>query len=125
MAADSDKPKGVLQYKECALPSLLKDSKGNPIRLKSKELKKQAILTVKPGYPAGCRCAGKVTVEVVIDSTGKVFCALATVGHPLARVSIVDFVRQWRFKPFINNGSAVAVVGALDFQFTSHGEVTY
>lgn len=54
-----------------------------------------------PDYPAlakAARVSGKVEVEVIVDSDGRVRSARAIAGHPLLKDPAVACAKQWKFR---------------------------
>lgn len=83
----------------------------------------KAISLPEPVYPAiamSARAAGTVTVQVLIDESGKVISAHAVSGHPLLQTSAVEAARQSRFVPTELNGQPVKVIGVLIYKFAIH-----
>lgn len=73
-----------------------------------------------PSYPAAARsarAAGLVTVEVVIDGSGKVISAKATNGHPLLQQAAVQAAQQARFTPTLLSGQPVKISGVINYNF--------
>jgi protein TonB len=114
-----------LQEPGCADATLVKGKNGKPLKFTSARLKEQAAEKVRPKYPPSCRCLGNVTAECVIDQRGKVICVRVTKGHPILRATVIEAVKQWRFKPYLQNGKTAAIYGQLEFNFTSAGEVSF
>ena len=65
------------------------------------------------------RINGHCRVKILIDESGVVKCAVATLGHPLLTKALLVVVKDWRFQPYMVNGRAIAVLGNLDFDFSS------
>lgn len=79
-----------------------------------------AISLPKPNYPEAAknvRAAGVVTVEVIIDVSGKVISAKATSGHPLLQQSAVQAAYQAKFSPTTLSGQPVRVSGTINYNF--------
>lgn len=75
----------------------------------------------KPLYPKmaqSIRISGMVTVQVLIDETGKVVSAQAVSGHPLLQAEAVKAARQARFTPTILGDQPVKVSGVITYNFT-------
>jgi hypothetical protein len=94
-------------------PKLLKDSKGKPVRLGYKQLKERATNCETVRLPGLVDAKGQVLVQVLVGPSGAVECAQAISGHPLARKYAQDTARKWTFKPMIEKGEKVAVIGIL------------
>jgi TonB family protein len=83
-------------------------------------LNAKAVSKPEPPYPAlakAARASGTVTVQVVVDETGKVVEAKAVSGHPLLQSAAVAAARQATFKPTYLGGEAMRVKGVLTYNF--------
>ena len=87
----------------------------------SKEvLQGKAIHLPKPNYPAMAkqiRLQGTVTVQVLIDESGKVISAKAVSGHPLLIPGTIQAASQARFSPTKLGGQPVKVSGLINYNF--------
>lgn len=97
--------------------NLLVDSAGAPVWIGSEELRKHAVNTPRPKLSSSLRASGRVVVNVLIESDGRVKCAAALNGHPLLQHAVSDAVGKWTFKPFLAGDKPVAVFGHLSFIF--------
>ncbi len=73
-----------------------------------------------PVYPPtarNARASGLVTVEVVIDGSGKVISAKATSGHALLQQAAVQAAQQARFTPTLLSGQPVKISGVINYNF--------
>jgi TonB family protein len=87
----------------------------------------KAVSLLKPPYPPAARAVratGTVSVQVVIDTDGKVFSARATSGHPLLQRAAVSAACGSTFSPTLlreNEGSGeyhpVRVAGIITYNF--------
>lgn len=100
-----------------ATSNLLVDSGGQPVWIGSEELRRHAIDTPSPKLPSSLRAAGKITVNVLVDSDGHVKCTQVLNGHPTLRRAVTEAVQKWTFKPFSAGDRPVAVSGHLSFVF--------
>ncbi len=85
----------------------------------SKILNSQALLLPKPNYPIIAKQAGvqgTVSVQVMIDETGKVISAKGT-GHPLLVPEAQRAALQARFSPTIVGETPVKVSGVITYNF--------
>ena len=94
----------------------LRDSRRRPVWLNSHELmervlEKQPI--ARPSLLGKSGLQGDVTVQVLINVSGKVECVRAVKGHPLAISAAVECVSKWVFKPHTLNGHRKSVLGIL------------
>ncbi|MGB7924941.1 MAG: energy transducer TonB [Pyrinomonadaceae bacterium] len=81
----------------------------------------QAISLPKPPYPRLAREAGvsgTVTVQILLDETGKVISARAVSGNPLLQAEAVKAAYRARFSPTVLSGQPVKVSGIISYNFT-------
>jgi len=74
----------------------------------------------QPPFPAiarSARASGSVTVQIIVDESGKVISAHAVSGHPLLQSAAVGAARQATFAPTRLNGEPVKVTGVLIYNF--------
>jgi TonB family protein len=79
-----------------------------------------ALSLPSPIYPETARrlrTAGIVTVDVVVDETGKVISAVATSGPSLLRDVAVQAALRARFSPTKLSGQPVKVSGLINYKF--------
>ena len=79
-----------------------------------------ALSLPAPSYPDAARrmrVAGVVTVEVVVDETGKVIAAQANVGPPALREVAIQAALRARFSPTKLSGQPVKVSGTINYKF--------
>ncbi|HEV7472559.1 MAG TPA: TonB family protein [Pyrinomonadaceae bacterium] len=79
-----------------------------------------AISLPSPTYPEAARrlrMAGLVSVEVVVDETGKVISAVATSGPAVLRDVAVQAALRARFSPTKLSGQPVKVSGVINYKF--------
>jgi TonB family protein len=79
-----------------------------------------AISLPPPSYPEAARrlrMSGVVTVEVVVDETGKVISAVASSGPPALRDVAVQAALRARFSPTKLSGQPVKVSGLINYKF--------
>jgi protein TonB len=82
----------------------------------------RAISLPKPPYPPIARAvkaSGPVTVQILLDETGKVISARAVSGHTLLQAAAVNAAYQARFSPTILTGQPVKVSGIITYNFTA------
>jgi protein TonB len=63
------------------------------------------------------RTQGTVTVEVVLDETGKVVSATASSGPQILRDAAVQAALKARFSPTKLSGQPVKVAGVINYKF--------
>ncbi len=79
-----------------------------------------AITLPSPVYPDTARrlrIAGVVSVDVVVDETGKVISAVASAGPALLRDVAVQAALKARFSPTKLSGQPVKVAGSINYKF--------
>ncbi|MCA1850227.1 MAG: TonB family protein [Acidobacteria bacterium] len=80
----------------------------------------KAISKPQPPYPPiakAARASGTVTVQIVVDESGRVISATAVSGHPLLQQAAVSAARQARFSPTLLSGQPVKVSGVITYNF--------
>ena len=78
------------------------------------------IQKINPEYPQMARIAhvqGAVVLQCNIDKLGNVTELRAVSGHPLLIQSALDAVKKWKYRPFLLNGSPVAVKTRITVNF--------
>ena len=79
-----------------------------------------ALSLPQPAYPDAAkrmRTSGTVTVDVVLDETGKVVSAVATSGPAILREAAVQAALKARFSPTKLSGQPVKVSGVINYKF--------
>lgn len=82
-----------------------------------------AVNLVKPVYSQAAkavRASGAVTVQVLIDETGRVISANAVNGHPLLRTTAETAARQSKFSPTFLSNQPVKVSGTIVYNFVGN-----
>jgi protein TonB len=80
----------------------------------------KAISKPQPAYPPiakAARASGQVTVQILVDESGRVVSASAVSGHPLLQQAAVAAARQARFSPTLLSGQPVKVSGVITYNF--------
>lgn len=88
---------------------------GGPIRPPVK------IKDVPPVYPEiakQAKVSGAVVIEATIDKDGKVADTKVVKSAPLLEQAAVDAVRQWEYRPSMQNGKPVPVIMTVTVNFT-------
>ena len=78
------------------------------------------IHRVDPVYPAlakAARVQGTVMLAAVIGTDGNVQKLQVLSGHPLLTTAAIDAVRQWRYRPYVLNGSPIEVDTRITVNF--------
>jgi protein TonB len=80
----------------------------------------KAISKPQPAYPPiarAARASGTVTVQILVDESGRVVSARAISGHPLLQQAAVQAAYQARFSPTLLSGQPVKVSGVITYNF--------
>jgi len=83
------------------------------------------ISKVPPIYPEVARRArvtGTVVLRALINQTGDVESLSLVSGHPLLAPAAMDAVKQWKYRPYLLNGKAVAVDTEIQVNFALSGQ---
>ena len=87
------------------------------------EQKPELIQRVNPVYPEMARRAGlqgQVHVSFIVTREGRVAEPQVLKGPEIFRVAALEAVRQFRFKPAMQNGRAIAVRMTIPIRFRLH-----
>jgi TonB family protein len=79
------------------------------------------ISKVQPTYPPDAKAAqiqGSVVIAAIIGTDGNVQRSRLISGHPLLAPAAMDAVKQWRYRPYVLNGSPVEVDTQITVNFT-------
>jgi TonB family protein len=79
------------------------------------------VTKVPPQYPADAKdqhIQGVVLMKVNIDKEGNVYKIELISGHPLLAPSAIEAVKQWKYKPYLLNGTPVEVETQVQVNFT-------
>jgi protein TonB len=80
----------------------------------------RALTKPAPPYPPlarKSRISGTVTVQILLDESGRVISAHATSGHPLLQTAAVQAAYQARFSPTLLSGQPVKASGWITYNF--------
>jgi len=90
-------------------------------RLYVPEMRGLRIEKVDPVYPplaVQARVQGTVMLNVQIGASGAVENVRLISGHPLLAPAAVEAVKQWKYRPYVKDGNAVAVETNVRLNFT-------
>ncbi|HEX6464264.1 MAG TPA: energy transducer TonB [Vicinamibacterales bacterium] len=79
------------------------------------------VVDVRPVYPELARIArvdGTVTLEAVLDTSGRVTQLRVVRSVPMLDQAALDAVRQWRYSPSVYGGRPVSVLMTITIRFT-------
>jgi tetratricopeptide (TPR) repeat protein len=69
---------------------------------------------VTPPIASLAGVGGTVALDVVISTDGKVSSTTVLSGPPLLRTACIEAVKQWEYKPFVEDGHAITVVTKVE-----------
>ncbi|MGB6251584.1 MAG: TonB family protein [Terriglobales bacterium] len=94
----------------------------SPKRVEQQAADQNLINRVQPTVPPLAKTleiGGTVALDITISPEGKVSSVAVLSGHPILTVAFVDAVKKWEYKPFIQDGHAIAVVTKVEWSVPS------
>jgi TonB family protein len=94
------------------------------IRVSSGVAQGLLVSKVNPEYPPEARkqhVQGVVFLKVNIDKEGNVCNVELIEGHPLLAPATIDAVKQWKYRPYLLNGTPLEVETQVQVNFTLTG----
>jgi len=89
------------------------------VRVSSGVMQTLLIKKVQPEYPADARrIEGTVVLKAIIDKDGNVANLQLISGHPMLAPAAIDAVKQWKYRPYLLNGSPMEVETQVQVNFT-------
>jgi Ca-activated chloride channel homolog len=82
---------------------------------------------VNPTYPPlakQARIQGEVVLRAVVDKTGTISSLRVVSGHPMLAPAAIEAVKQWKYKPYLLNGTPVEVETLISVNFNLTSGVT-
>jgi protein TonB len=110
----------VVRVPDTTPPPVLVPVKPTTQRVTSIVLTSKAISLPQPPYPPlarQIRVSGTVSVQILVDESGRVVAAHAVSGHPFLTRSAEEAAQRARFTPTVLNGQAVKVQGVITYNF--------
>jgi TonB family protein len=107
--------------------ALYANGSGKPIWLNTDSLLKRATHCEAPAMPTlahQLRIAGYVSIDILVNDTGNVFCVQHATGHPMLTGSATEAAKKWTFLPRRQNGRNVWFYGRLRFRFSGGNATT-
>jgi TonB family protein len=106
-----------------ALPGNAASGTPRPQRVRVSEGVSTGLIVSKvpPIYPPlarNARIQGSVVIKAEINQTGDVESVELVSGHPMLAPAALDAVKQWKYRPYMLNGNAVAVETQVVVNFT-------
>jgi len=103
-----EKGKVIFQTPPQSPSPAAKDTTSQPVTVPSQIADQYLVQRVEPEYPEPARqqhIQGPVILEALVGRDGAVEKLSTVSGDPQLAAAATDAVRQWRFKPFLRNGS--------------------
>jgi len=94
---------------------------GTPVRVSREEMQALVLKKVQPQYPEAAKrdhIQGTVLLKVTIGKQGDVENLQLISGHPALASAAIEAVKQWRYKPYLQNGEPVEVETEVTVNFT-------
>jgi TonB family protein len=94
----------------------------SPKRIEQKVADQNLINKVEPTVPPLAKTleiGGTVELDIIISPEGKVSSVTVLSGHPMLAPAFVDAVKKWEYKPFTQDGQAIAVVTKVEWSVPS------
>lgn len=78
------------------------------------------------GLGKGLNISGSVVLQVRFEPGGKVACARAKSGHPIAIAAAIEAIRKWTFKPLTSSREGKPGCGriTIKYRLRDHGSTT-
>jgi TonB family protein len=121
-AVVGDSP-GMINFKPpvTCRPEAASDTATSPcVRVSEAVMRATRIQKVDPNYPPlalQTRIQGEVILNVFIDTNGDISDVKLISGHPTLSPAAIEAVRQWRYTPYLLNGSPVNVQTMVRLKF--------
>jgi len=83
-----------------------------PVHLGEAVARTLIVKSAPPQYPSAAQFAriqGTVELRVIVGKDGRVQALHIIRGHPMLVAAAYDAVREWQFKPYVENGKIVSV----------------
>lgn len=114
-------PATVQNTAPAASSETLLPGESSAVILSSKGAEKRLAYKVPPKYPFAARsrsAEGTILLKEVVDATGRVEGVRLLDGNPALATAAIKAVKQWRYRPYIHNGSPqpFQTVVIIDFQ---------
>lgn len=91
-----------------------------PVHLDERTSAVLLVKRVQPQYPADARAGhiqGDVELRVIVGEDGRVQALHIIKGHPMLAPAAYNAVRQWEFKPYVENGKTLPVDTRVTMRF--------
>lgn len=111
-----------LVYVLAALVAVAPAQSDAPMNVPSANADSHIIHRIEPAVPPlakAARIGGKVKLHIVISSSGEVSTVNVVSGHPMLVPAAIEAVKQWKYKPFTENGNPAVVATDIELEFPS------
>jgi len=112
-----------------ANPTRTESAAGNAaaqqVHASKEEMAALVLKKVPPEYPEAAKKAhiqGQVVLRAIIGKDGDVENLQIVSGHPQLVPSAIDAVKQWKYRPYLQDGKPVEVETEIDVNFTLRAE---
>jgi TonB family protein len=105
----------------CGLPLLSAQAVPQRVRVTESAMRSFVVHKVPPEYPPQAREAhiqGTVNLQIWVSKTGDIEDLKLVSGHPLLAPAAIEAVKQWKYKPYLLNGTPVIVETTVSVNFT-------
>ena len=120
---DSTAEKSSKQSVAAAPSDLELPGEKNAVILSSRGAENRIVHHVAPSYPAEARkekIEGTVVLKALIDESGTVTGVRLVEGNPTLATAAIHAVKQWRYRPYLRNGRAMAFQTIVLVEFQGH-----
>jgi TonB family protein len=93
---------------------------GAALRVSEAEMRAHRIQQIDPVYPALAiqkKVQGPVVLDARISAAGEVQDVIVIGGPPMLTAAAIEAVKQWKYRPYVTNGNAIAVIGMVRLHF--------
>jgi TonB family protein len=121
-----DKPGGIPPGEQGGIAPSTPEDANHPaapqsVRVSQGVMAGLLVIKVPPEYPPDAKnqhIQGVVLLRVIVDREGNVSNIQLISGHPLLAPAAIEAVKQWKYRPFLLNGSPVEVETQVQVNFT-------
>jgi protein TonB len=91
------------------------------VHASKEEMTALVLKKVPPEYPEGAKKAhiqGQVILRAIIGKDGDVENLQVVSGHPQLAPAAIEAVKQWKYRPYLQQGQPVEVETEINVNFT-------
>lgn len=103
------------------LAAVAQDAPTEVLQVPPESVQNLLIRRVAPTYPPLARQAriqGAVVVKVIINKAGEVRAMQLVSGHPMLAPAAIEAVKQWRYRPYEQDGAPVEIQTTVQINFS-------